>query len=602
MLLMLTIITADRLTTLQSAQATAIDKEAAARALLEIKSSAVSTIMLDPSVNETKVVFDDAEKNILRLSNEIAGLHLSAKFQAQFRHVIQLWQTYDAISESLIYNTNRNGMAPKAALLQFYHQSFKPFENSIKDLSASISEDADKSRAAAQQNARFVYWILFPLMLLNCLGIIGLTISLQRNGERTRVIVNTVIDAIIEINEKGNIQSINPAAEEMFGYSWNEVIGKNVSLLMPEPHQSRHNAYIQRYLDTGESKAIGVPRETLAVKKNGRIFPIEIALVEAKYGKKRTFFASIKDISRRKSIEQEQRIAAIAFETQEGIIITDAEKNIVRVNHAFSEITGYSSKEVVGKNPSLLKSGKHDKPFYDQMKTTLDFEGTWKGEIWNRKKNGDLYPQWLSITVVKDKFGSITNYVGTIADISEHKKAEEIMRNLAFYDPLTQLANRRQILHRTEKALAASKRNGLYGALIYLDMDKFKVLNDTKGHEFGDMLLCEVANRLRNCTRTEDTVARLGGDEFAILVENLDASQENASEMAQNIGNKIVRALGKAYFLNGHEHHSSSSVGVALFRGDQVQLDELYRQADAAMYAAKRAGRNTLRFGNSVSD
>ena len=242
------------------------------------------------------------------------------------------------------------------------------------------------------------------------------------------------------------------------------------------------------------------------------------------------------DISEKKRAEIEQRIAAIAFEVQEGITITDAEKVILRVNRAFSEITGYSADESIGRKPSFLSSGRHDTAFFAAMWESIGRTGAWQGEIWNRRKTGEIYPEWLMITAVQDDAGRVTHYVGTFADITARKAAEEEINSLAFFDPLTGLPNRRLLLDRLKQALASSTRNESYGALLFIDLDHFKNLNDTLGHDIGDLLLQQVAKRLTTCVREGDTVARLGGDEFVLMLEDLSGNIREAANHAEVVG------------------------------------------------------------------
>ena len=305
---------------------------------------------------------------------------------------------------------------------------------------------------------------------------------------------------------------------------------------------------------------------------------------------------SARDITERKAIEADLRIAAAAFDAQEAIVITDADGVILRVNQAFIESTGYAAEEIVGRTPRLLKSGRHDAAFYTEMWTSLRQAGGWQGEIWDRRKNGEIYPKWLNITAVKGADGGVTHYVATHTDITERKAAEEKIRDLAFYDPLTRLPNRRLLLDRLHMTLAASTRHGREGALLFVDLDNFKMLNDTQGHDKGDLLLQEVARRLTACVRDADTVARLGGDEFVVLLEDLSENPEEAATQAETVGEKILAAVGRPYLLAGHEYHSTPSVGITLFGDQRGGIDELLKQADIAMYQAKAAGRNTMRF------
>lgn len=294
--------------------------------------------------------------------------------------------------------------------------------------------------------------------------------------------------------------------------------------------------------------------------------------------------------------EANLRIAATAFDSQEGMVITNAENTILRVNRAFSEITGYAPEEVVGHTPRILRSGRHDREFYAAMWESIHSLGYWKGEIWNRRKNGEIYPELLTITAVKTSDGAVANYVGTLTDITKSKQAEEEIRQLAFFDPLTSLPNRRLLLDRLHQSRVASLRSQRHGALLFIDLDNFKGLNDTLGHDVGDMLLVQVAERLRRCVRDGDTVARLGGDEFVVVLEELSEALHEAASQTEVIGEKILAALNRSYQLGVHECRSTPSIGATLFIGRQCETEELMKQADIAMYQAKKAGRNTLRF------
>ena len=298
------------------------------------------------------------------------------------------------------------------------------------------------------------------------------------------------------------------------------------------------------------------------------------------------------------------RIAATAFESQEGMAITNAERVILRVNQAFTDITGYTAAEAIGRSQSFLDSGRQDPAFYAAMWESIDRSGSWQGEIWNRRKNGEAYPEWLTITAVKGNNGIVTHYVGAFTDITARKTAEDEIKQLAFYDQLTQLPNRRLMLDRLAQALTSSARHGRHGALMLIDLDNFKTLNDTLGHAVGDQLLVEAALRLQSSIREGDTAARLGGDEFVVILEDLDQGQQ-AAVQAEGVATKILAKLGQQYRLDvtldgevpsKRSHHCTSSIGITLFRGHAVTVDELMKRADTAMYQAKAAGRNTLRF------
>jgi len=295
-------------------------------------------------------------------------------------------------------------------------------------------------------------------------------------------------------------------------------------------------------------------------------------------------------------VEEQLRIAAAAFEVHEGIVIVGADKKIVRVNRAFTKITGYTTDDVVGKTPAALRSGEHDPAFYQAIWDRIASDGTWQGEVWNRRKSGEIFPSWFSAVAVKRDSGEITHYVATLIDITERRAAEKQIENLAYYDPLTQAPNRRLFRDRLQQALAGCARSRRKGALLFVDLDNFKILNETAGHEVGDQLLVEVARRIGNCVRDGDTVARLGGDEFVALLEDLSGNRREAAAETNEVGERILSALAQPYTIAGRLHHSAASIGVTLFIDAVDSLDELLKQADIAMYQAKSAGRNTLRF------
>lgn len=290
------------------------------------------------------------------------------------------------------------------------------------------------------------------------------------------------------------------------------------------------------------------------------------------------------------------RIAASAFETQEGILVTNAQNVIIKVNRAFTAITGYASEEVLGQTPAVLKSGVQDAEFYRLLWETLNRDLFWEGEIWNRRKDGSIYPERLGITAVLNNSKKIINYVATFTDVTRQKKAEEEIFSLAYYDPLTQLPNRRLLFDRLNQSMSASVRHGQHGAVIFIDLDYFKTLNDTKGHEMGDLMLIEVAKRLQVSVRDFDTVSRLGGDEFVVMIDSLSSNKSEAAAHAEQVAQKIRVALSQPYYLLDHEFHSTPSIGVALYQGREESINELIKHADIAMYQSKAAGRNAVRF------
>lgn len=294
------------------------------------------------------------------------------------------------------------------------------------------------------------------------------------------------------------------------------------------------------------------------------------------------------DVTTMKRSESELRVAAAAFEGQDGLIITDEDGNILKANKAFSDITGYSQNEVVGKNPRFLQSGKMEPAFYQDMWKRIIEDGSWAGEIWNQRKNGEHFPEYLTITAVKDDNGRTTNYVGSFLDITERKISETQIRQLAYYDQLTGLPNRRLFRDRLEQDVKRVSRKKESLALLFIDMDKFKDVNDTLGHDKGDLLLVEAAKRIAPCIRNTDTFARLGGDEFTIVLpEYGDVS------VIDRIAGRVVEVLSAPFDLGGDDVGDvSCSIGIALYPHGAESIEDLLKQADQAMYAAKQAGRN----------
>ncbi|NNU94278.1 EAL domain-containing protein [Geobacillus sp. NFOSA3] len=281
-------------------------------------------------------------------------------------------------------------------------------------------------------------------------------------------------------------------------------------------------------------------------------------------------------------------IAKNIFEySNESIIITDAQNRILFVNPAFEIVTGYSAEEVIGKNPRILQSGMHDKQFYKKMWNDIKQHGVWKGEIWNKRKDGELYLEWLTISAVKDRKGNVTNYVAIFSDITEHKRNVEQLTRLALYDTLTNVPNRYLLEKRLESIIRMSKKHNQSFALLFLDLDRFKNINDTLGHRVGDMLLKETAQRLKRMLRKQDTIARFGGDEFVIILPNLKHIRE-----AVYIAEKIVESLKRPFYVNHQEMYISTSIGISVYPYDGTDKETLIRMADRAMYQAKKNGRN----------
>jgi len=412
--------------------------------------------------------------------------------------------------------------------------------------------------------------------------------AVRRSRDQLTAILNSTTESIFHIDGDGIILAINDIAAHRLKNQPKDMIGKNVFDFFPADVASSRRENIAEVMRTGREKYTEDIR-------NNRFYSLNYYPVIDSDGKVGSVVVYAADISERKKVETELGIAATAFEVQEGMLVTDADRVMIRVNWAFTAITGYASSDVIGKRPKLLSSGRHDANFYSAMWKSINETGTWAGEIWNRRKNGEIYPVHLTITAVRDQSGQTSNYVAAFSDITEIKSAEEKIKNLAFYDSLTGLPNRRLLQDRLQQALSSRMRTGREGALLFIDLDNFKTLNDTLGHGVGDLLLQQVAQRLVACVREGDTVARLGGDEFVVMLEDMSVQAIEAAEQAEVIGVKILSSLNQTYQLDQHEFHSTSSIGATLF-GEHQSIETLLQQADIAMYEAKKAGRNSLRF------
>ena len=411
--------------------------------------------------------------------------------------------------------------------------------------------------------------------------------QLQESEERFKTIANATFEGLC-ISQDGVILDTNEQLPRILGYEGNELIGHDISELMAPEYRDM----VMPGIREGKEQV----RELHLLKKDGTRIIAEAHGRNIQRLGQPLRLTTFRDITERLKTESETRIAATAFETQEGMLVTDANANILRVNKAFTNITGYTAEEVFGKNPRLLSSGRQNKDFYVQMWGSINSRGTWEGEIWNRRKNGEIYPEWLSITAVKNESGKVMNYVASMSDITPRKRAQEEIHRLAFYDSLTDLPNRRLLLERLHQALAYNKRNLRHGALLFIDLDNFKIINDTLGHTMGDRLLREVADRLVGCIREGDTVARLGGDEFVVMLGDLDKQKFEASEQAKTVADKVMESIRRRYNLGPHDSECTPSVGITLFSGHNQTAEEILRQADIAMYEAKKSGRNTVRF------
>lgn len=443
-----------------------------------------------------------------------------------------------------------------------------------------------------------------PEVAIGEIGVLGKAInqmskSLKEKSERIfqlAQIVEQTNDAFVLFNSSHEIIFANAALAELTGYPSSYFIGMPFSRFS---ELFKLSPDLLQKIDSTVTEDIQISTHDVVFERGNHSFvdvEMRLELIVGDEARAYNILAVLSDITKRKRSEAELKIAASIFESDVGMIVTDADRRILRSNQAFTRITGYLAEDVVGQTPRMLNSGRQSDDFYKGMWERLSETGTWEGEIWNRRKNGEVYPEYLTITAIKNAEGVVSNYVATFTDITSSKAAADEIKNLAFFDPLTGLPNRRLLLDRLSQAMASCARSGKGGAILFVDLDNFKALNDTRGHDIGDLLLKAVAARLSACIREGDTVARLGGDEFVVMLEGLSEKTIEAAAQVEVVGEKVLMALNQPYQLGEHEHHNTPSIGATLFNAQYSTTDELLKQADIAMYQSKTAGRNQLRF------
>lgn len=430
-----------------------------------------------------------------------------------------------------------------------------------------------------------IHWAVLKNRLTYLLQVKETTNALQVSEARKSAILNSTADGIITISESGAIIDINPSARSIFN-------------VQPAAHNPEITHFIPDFhcLQTREKPVQNAVR-MMAVRHNGNHeehFPIEVTSSKVLHSQQVLYTLTVRDISDRIAHEEAMTLASSVFNnTSEAIIITDANNQIHSVNPAFCKITGYTEEEVIGLSPAILSSGRHSADFYQKMWEQLKTAGSWQGEIWNRKKNGETFPEWLSINTVRNvETGEVLRYIGLFSDITERKKYEEDIWYQANYDALTDLPNRTLFSEKLKEAIIRQKQEQRAFALMFIDLDRFKEVNDTLGHSYGDLLLLEAARRLQNVVGQNNLVARLGGDEFTAIID-----QTNSASQLEQLAERIVSELRKPFKLNDQElSYISGSVGITFCPGDASDLETLLKHADMAMYRAKEAGRNTYRF------
>ena len=454
--------------------------------------------------------------------------------------------------------------------------------------------------------------------------------DLKINEFKIRSVLETAPDVIIAMDADGFIESINPAGENLFGYYPETLPGTHISKIIPSFQAAGNIEWHNNLLKSGKISNVQLERDGVCFDQGS--FPLEISMSGyTDAGNEQRFTLIVKDITERKQAkmalehaynslerrvrertaelqlanekmfveidervraEQGLKLASKVFENaNEGILITDATVNIIRVNKAFTNITGFKSAELLGKNPQVLASGRHDAEFFANLWDSLQTSGEWSGEIWNRRKDGQIFPQLLSITTVWNQDNQLTNYVGIFSDITQIKETEERLEKMAYFDALTDLPNRVLFRDRLAHELSQAERKKNNLAVLFIDLDRFKHVNDSLGHTAGDTLLVEVAERLTGCLRKSDTVARLGGDEFAAITTELKSGRDAAP-----LAKKIIKELKKMFIIQGQDVFIGGSIGISIYPSDGTDMETLTKHADIAMYRAKEDGRGVFKF------
>lgn len=403
-------------------------------------------------------------------------------------------------------------------------------------------------------------------------------------------------EGIIETDNKGVIIAVNPSFIKTTGYSEEEVIGKRPNILSSGIHPLKFYIHMWAALyEKGQWSG-----EIWNKRKNGEIYPewLTITAIKDENEKLINYTGIFTDISVYQKNESDLRLYERVFAASlEGIMITDKRGVIVSVNPSFTTLTGYTRVEVIGETPSILNSGRQNTDFYINMWSSIHEKGFWKGEIWNKKKSGEVYPEWLSISTIYDKNQETINYVGVFSDITERKESEEYLKYLANYDTLTDLPNRVLFKARLEVAIENAKRYDKKVAILFLDLDRFKGINDTLGHNVGDYVLKQVAERLSQNVRKSDTVARLGGDEFTIILPEI-----KKEDVAISVVNKIFKALTYPFFYKEQELFITTSIGITFYPDDAISIENLLKNADSAMYKAKEQGNRFALYTPEIND
>jgi diguanylate cyclase (GGDEF)-like protein/PAS domain S-box-containing protein len=506
--------------------------------------------------------------------------------------------------------------------------------NLIEQSTAEVSDGGRQDALLFGISGAVILVLVLIVLIPYILKYKNLISTVKEDAARIHAMMDTSQDALIQMDSLGKIIGWSTQAEQIFGWNDKAAIGQNLSnLLIPPEFRNAHIRGLKHFLATSEGPILNKIIEVQALHKKGHLFPIELTISFISVSDGFQFSALIRDISERKQAEKDKdkraneliianeekdkrakelfivnqnlshknqenehlldelkRAASVFTSAHESIMITNADSVIVEVNDAFNRIAGYETAEVLGKKPAFLQSGRHSKEFFTQIWEAVLTNGHWRGEIWKRRKTGEVYPEMTTISAVRDINGNLQHCVSLGTDITEIKTYQRQLEQIAHYDILTNLPNRVLLADRLNQAMLNCKRSNLSLAVVFMDLDCFKEVNDNYGHDAGDELLVTVAQRMRTALRENDTLARIGGDEFIALMINLE-KPEDSSPLLQ----RLLKAAAEPFNIGDISLCVSASIGVSFYPADSADADQLIRQADQAMYGAKQEGKNRYR-------
>ena len=490
-----------------------------------------------------------------------------------------------------------NGQYPTLLRIQGKANPYVLAEEKISEYGMSVHVESEVEEI--QSLTGDSYWFAFLLGLAGTVLIlidngIALYLSSSRKSQallqdqknQLETFLQAAQDGIHVLDSDNHLILVNDAFCRMLGYTREDMLGMSPSQWDANNSDERIQEIRARVVEQG-----AFTFETMRRRKDGELIDVEVSAVVVEVNHQKLIYCAERDISERKRIEEELHMASLVLNnSSDGMVVTDGENRIIAINPACSKITGYSLEELKGKNPRIFSSGKHDRAFFKKMWDSLTVSGHWQGEIWDKNKNGNLHAKWLTINTVLNDDGSVHRNVALFSDITHKKQSEELIWKQANFDTLTELPNRRMFLDRLQQEVKKLDRSGASLALLLIDLDQFKEVNDTLGHAVGDTLLKEAAHRIRSCVRDSDTVARLGGDEFTVILSGL--SDKNVEGVTQ----KIINQLAESFHLGNEAVYVSASIGITLYPNDATDMDGLLKNADQAMYEAKKNGRNRFSY------